>query len=582
MSINDKIRNLEKDNFVTKPLNRALFLNPFMLKSKNQLYNNIANAGGFGNDETNNNDNDNDNADSLLNNIKGFLFGSPLPDSRRRSPNSRRRSSPDSRRRSSPDSRRRSPSPDPDDIQVDPDSRRRSSRRRVDPDSRRRSSRRRVDPNYRDPDSDIIPTTSPTEAEIKEYVTSVRQSDLTTQTNFIKSTTPFRSDNLETKKNELELARHVQSEVYQKPEDRRSIKGYKRIRELGNDENVIYKSESNAKKNEVIWGIRGSDTAEDWLVDFQIWAKKQDMTIFPTGLMDKRFKKANLKYNEIRNQFPNANIIMGGHSLGNAVGLEILKNNKADDNILLYGFNGYHHNDYIEKDLNKHHTVAVEGDFVSWLSDNENTVIQLLEKQETKEKLAGTVAAAFASLVSIYIVKKIAENKLIDAENLFTNEHGNELPNEIMDQMSESEMRKVLEEMDLTTHTAEIKFMDPNDPEDALTILDKFEEGDTENWTDPKNILAYTVHTQKAPSRREQLADMTTNIEAMFKYIKIIAGVSLMSIYGIFYTDLHSSDNFKPKNPKWIKKKTKKEKDENLRNAKKLNYDVKYELPDEL
>lgn len=47
MSINDKIRNLEKDNFLTKPLNRPLFINPSMLKSKNQLYNNIANAGGF-------------------------------------------------------------------------------------------------------------------------------------------------------------------------------------------------------------------------------------------------------------------------------------------------------------------------------------------------------------------------------------------------------------------------------------------------------------------------------------------------------------------------------------------------------
>jgi hypothetical protein len=48
MSINDKIRNLEKDNFLIKiPLNRAVFLNPSMLKSKNQLYTNIANSGGF-------------------------------------------------------------------------------------------------------------------------------------------------------------------------------------------------------------------------------------------------------------------------------------------------------------------------------------------------------------------------------------------------------------------------------------------------------------------------------------------------------------------------------------------------------
>ena len=119
-------------------------------------------------------------------------------------------------------------------------------------------------------------------------------------------------------------------------------------------------------------------------------------------------------------------------------------------------------------------------------------MIQLLEKQETKDKLAGTVAAAIASLVSIYIVKKIAENKMIAAEKLFTDEHGNALPNEIMDQMSEKDMQKVLEELDLVHfEQSEIKFHDPNNPDDAQKILDKFEEGDTENWADPKNILAY-------------------------------------------------------------------------------------------
>ena len=70
MSINDKIRNLEKDNFLIKiPLNRAVFLNPSMLKSKNQLYNNIANSGGFGDNETNN----------PITEIKNKLLSYPIP-----------------------------------------------------------------------------------------------------------------------------------------------------------------------------------------------------------------------------------------------------------------------------------------------------------------------------------------------------------------------------------------------------------------------------------------------------------------------------------------------------------------------
>jgi hypothetical protein len=52
ININEQIRNLERQNYVTKPQNRAVYLNPFLLKSKTQLYSNIANSGGFGDTET--------------------------------------------------------------------------------------------------------------------------------------------------------------------------------------------------------------------------------------------------------------------------------------------------------------------------------------------------------------------------------------------------------------------------------------------------------------------------------------------------------------------------------------------------
>ena len=52
ININEQIRNLERQNYITKPQNRPVYLNPFLLKSKTQLYSNIANSGGFGGVET--------------------------------------------------------------------------------------------------------------------------------------------------------------------------------------------------------------------------------------------------------------------------------------------------------------------------------------------------------------------------------------------------------------------------------------------------------------------------------------------------------------------------------------------------
>ena len=41
MSINAQIRKLEMENFKTKPLNRPVYINPFLLKSDSQILTDI-------------------------------------------------------------------------------------------------------------------------------------------------------------------------------------------------------------------------------------------------------------------------------------------------------------------------------------------------------------------------------------------------------------------------------------------------------------------------------------------------------------------------------------------------------------
>jgi hypothetical protein len=579
MSINEQIRNLERQNFITKPLNRPVYLNPFLLKSKTQLYSDIANSGGFGDTETQKDNN----VDSLLNKIRLFLSG------RRRSPSSRRRS-PDSRRRSPSDSRRRSP-----------DSRRQS------PDSRRRSSRRRVDPNYRDPDftsaptsaPTSTPTSAPTEAEIKEYVSSIRQSDFSNKkTTWTQSGsastdhilgTPAHSqeleNELENKRSELDLARHVQLEVYTKPEDRRSIKGFKRIREMGDDENVIYKS-FKGFKNQVIWGIRGSHRAEDFIVDAQILGQKHISEMLPSGWMKKRFNRVNAKYLEIRNEFPNASVIMAGHSLGNSLGLEILKNNKNDNALKLFGFNGWQHPDYLESDKEKYNTLKVEGDFVSWVSDNKHNIIELIEHDTSIKKLYGTLGVTVASIAGVFYMKELAEGEMINMERLVGLDPDldpdtaqmvpDDLIDEIADTMSEANQRSIATAID----AGETHYRTPETDikRDSGKIQELLEAGD------PRAFTKKNVDTSTTISKYDQLTEFSENVNNYLQsFIITVVGLVTLGIFGLYQLELHSANHFKPKNPKWIKKtkKTKKiieTQKVDIRNQ----YATKYDYPDEL
>lgn len=53
----------------------------------------------------------------------------------------------------------------------------------------------------------------------------------------------------------------------------------------------------------------------------------------------KRFKEANEHYKKLREEFPDANIIMSSHSLGGAISRHIVGNNPDDDKLSVHAFN---------------------------------------------------------------------------------------------------------------------------------------------------------------------------------------------------------------------------------------------------
>ena len=157
------------------------------------------------------------------------------------------------------------------------------------------------------------------------------------------------------------LATHVMSEVYLSPDKRRPIIGYTRLREYGTDETVVYSNNKN-----VIIGMRGSTLdhfGRDYATDAEIVS---GMSI--TGGKKRRFDMANETYRKIRAKFPNKHIVLGGHSLGNAIILDVLKNNNGDNNLNAYGFNGVEHPDYNED--SRYVGRRREGDVVSFLNSN--------------------------------------------------------------------------------------------------------------------------------------------------------------------------------------------------------------------
>tara|TARA_R110000868_G_scaffold152057_1_gene376642 strand:+ start:686 stop:2632 length:1947 start_codon:yes stop_codon:yes gene_type:complete len=188
------------------------------------------------------------------------------------------------------------------------------------------------------------------------------------------------------------LATHVMSEVYLDPGDRRDMEGFTRLSSYGTPETVVYKG-----KKSIVIGLRGSTMDHlgwDYVTDAEIIAKGEGIPFF-TGSMEDRFREANNTYRKIRRRYPNRHIIIGGHSLGNAITLDVLKQNPNDGNLSAYGFNGLAHPDYNQDD--RFHHVRKEGDLVSYLGGQfKGTEIMKSSGVSRGKLVAATVGLAAA------------------------------------------------------------------------------------------------------------------------------------------------------------------------------------------
>ena len=167
---------------------------------------------------------------------------------------------------------------------------------------------------------------------------------------------------------EEDLARHVMQEVYADPKDRRDIQGYRLSIGLSSDEHAVY-----VGKNNILFGLRGSSVPKDFVADAEIGLK--NVMGYPDALsqtLNNRYARDEAMYNKIRAEYPNKHIIMAGHSLGNTLGMNILKNHRDDQNLKFFGYNGWIHPDY-NKDRRAYHT-RQEGDLVSTFTPADSTI----------------------------------------------------------------------------------------------------------------------------------------------------------------------------------------------------------------
>jgi len=200
---------------------------------------------------------------------------------------------------------------------------------------------------------------------------------------------------------EQNLARHIMSEVYKDVSERRDIEGYTKLESLGDDRNVVYKSN---KDNIVLYGIRGTDkfSGTDWITDIEIGVKNYLTDRIPQATMDERFDATEKLYSKIRELYPKSKIIMGGHSLGNAVGLHVLYKNKEDSNLALYGYNGYLHPLYTGNNDPRYNPQRTAYDVVSWWDKNARKVKEgdITNKIMTAAATISGVAALTAKTIS--------------------------------------------------------------------------------------------------------------------------------------------------------------------------------------
>lgn len=222
-----------------------------------------------------------------------------------------------------------------------------------------------------------------------------------------------------------DLGAVIQNEVYVEPSKRENIPNFKINKKISNDENVVY-----VGKNKVLLGIRGTSTLDDLRADLGIPVKmvrnfldknfgiKRDKgdTNSPVSywekMYDDRILRQNNFYNKLKKEYPNKEIIMGGHSLAGVLIKDIAFKNKTDA-LKGFTFNSYFHPDNLEDDKRISHR-GVMGDLVSLaqqISDGDDFRDDEAEKR-VGEETADLMAVHYARGETVDRIKKIISDKV--------------------------------------------------------------------------------------------------------------------------------------------------------------------------
>ena len=130
----------------------------------------------------------------------------------------------------------------------------------------------------------------------------------------------------------------LQNEVYRSIEDRRNIKGYKKLPIYDDSRTAVYKN----KRDKIIQiGLRGTSLTSltDFLNDGEL-ALDAGLPFLPEQVhIKKRLDKDVNLYKRIRKQYPNYKLVFAGHSLGAVSVKNILDTNQDDKNIEGHLFN---------------------------------------------------------------------------------------------------------------------------------------------------------------------------------------------------------------------------------------------------
>ena len=178
-----------------------------------------------------------------------------------------------------------------------------------------------------------------------------------------------------------QYASFVQNEAYKYPDERRDILGFSLLKDPSSENVVAYKSNDSKR---ILLGVAGTHNWDDLITDAELMGKME------RPLHSVRFEELQKAYEKIRAQYPSAKIIVGGHSLGNSIVLELLRKNLNDNNLEAYGYNGWINPLYSGKDDNRYTEINVKDDMVSsvkhWIQDEVNFLERTIENPKKLDK----------------------------------------------------------------------------------------------------------------------------------------------------------------------------------------------------